>query len=209
MVVRAELSSAIMCGPDGIALDALLMAAVALRDNLPPIGFGERRELAIPIAKERGVYMASLGQWRAEAHERRHVHRRPPVLEAQSLGSPQLRRMVTTAGPNKAYRIPVSVAHAENDAIVWFALGDPVGVRELVALIGYVGKKRSVGLGRVTRWTVEDCEAWPGFPVLDMEGRPLRPLPLDWPGLGAHRVEPRVLEPPYWERWREQDAAVP
>jgi hypothetical protein len=44
--------------------------------------------------------------------------------------------------------------------------------------------------------------------VLSPEGRPLRALPLDWPGLGEHRVEYSVLEPPYWERWREEPCAV-
>ena len=92
--------------------------------------------------------------------------------------------------------------------MTWFALGDRNGVEALLTWVHYLGKKRSVGLGKVLAWHVVDVEPWPGFPVL-RDGAPLRALPLDWPGLGEHRRDFRVLAPPYWERWREEECAVP
>lgn len=190
------------------ALDALLMAAVALRDNLPPLGFGHRAEIEIPVAQERGVYLASIGQCEAEAHERRFVNKRFPVLEAQMLATPKLRRILTAGGLSKGYRIPSELVHLRDDTMTFYAVGDAEQVRDLLACIHYLGKRRGVGHGKIVRWEVEQIDAWEGFPVL-REGRPIRPLPLDWPGLGEHRREFRVPSPPYWERWREEEMAVP
>jgi len=190
------------------------MAAWATRENLPPISFrdGEDRAIpkdAVPIMRSGcgRIYLASEGLYEVEAHERRFLNRRFPTAEAQSLGGPSMKRINVSAGATKGYRIPMQQLHLKNDAMVWYAMGDVAGVRDLVTLVGYLGKKRSVGLGRVASWSVEAIEPWEGFPVLQ-EGRPLRSLPLDWPGLGEHRVEARVLTPPYFERWREQECAV-
>ena len=207
LVVKAHLRGALMLPQGPPALDALLMAAIAMRDNLPPLGFGERTEIAIPLVEARGVYLASVGQYEAETYERRFLNRKFPMAEAQMLGSSKVRAINIKAGPAKSYRIPTEMTHLRDDTMTWFATGAEVEVRELLAWITHLGKKRSVGLGRVDTWTVAPCETWPGFPVL-RDGRPLRPLPLDWPGLGEHRVEPRVLRPPYWERWREEACAV-
>ena len=206
IVVRATLRGAVM-SRHPVGFDALLMSAVALRDNLPPLGFGEAAVIQIPIAEERGIYLASTGICEAELYERRFLNRKFPMLEAQWLGAPKMRAINIKGGPSKSYRIPSEMAHMKDDQITFYAIGDAHAVRELLPLIGYIGKKRSVGLGKVERWDVETCEPWPGFPVL-RDGRPLRPLPLDWPGLGEHRVEHRVLSPPYWERWREEPCAV-
>lgn len=206
IVVRAKLSGAV-CLPMPVALDALLMAAVAMRDDLPPLGFRECVALEIPIAQERGIYLASEAQYEREVHERRWLSKRFPIAEAQSMGEAKLRRINMSAGQCKQYRIPMETIHLRDDEMTWFAMGNATAVHALLAWITHVGKKRSVGLGRVSRWTVDATEPWEGFPVL-RGGRPLRALPLDWPGLGGHRTEHRVLSPPYWERWREQECAV-
>lgn len=197
-----------------IALDALLMAAWSARENLAPLAFRDGETIGIPaeaIPLQRSacgrIYLASVGQYEMEAHERRHLNRRFPMLEAQSLGSDAVRRVNMSAGACKGYRIPMQMTHLRNDAMIWYALGNIDVVRDLVSLVQYLGKKRSVGLGRVASWTVGPCEPWEGFPVL-LEGRPMRALPRDWPGLGEHRIEQRVLAPPYWERWRAEACAV-
>lgn len=208
LVARARVSTGVMLPWHPPALDAMLMAAVATRDGLPPIWAGEAKPLPIPLATDRGIYLASVAQYTAECHSRRHINRKFPVLEAQSLGSKSLRSVNISGGPAKSYRMPTSVVHPVDDTLAWYAIGDVDEVLELLTWIEYVGKKRSVGLGRVEAWSVEPVEPWEGFPVL-RNGVPLRPLPLDWPGLGEHRVDRRVLTPPYWERWREEPCAVP
>ncbi len=185
-----------------ISFDALLMAAVALRDNLPPIGFGQRIDIAIPIAQERGIYLSSVSQQTVECHERRHINKRFPMAEAQMLGARKM-SINPKGGLSKGFRLPAEVSHMVGDIVTFYAVGDIEGVRELLQWVQYLGKRRGVGLGKVTRWDVAEHEAWPGFPVM-RDGKPMRPLPLDWPGIGEHRKEYRVLTPPYWEQHREE-----
>lgn len=214
LVIRATLSGAVMLPSHPLALDALLMAAWATRENLPPLSFRDGEQCAIPkdavplMQSECGrIYLCSDSQYEVEAHEKRYVNRRFPMAEAQALGAPSVKRINPSAGATKGHRVPTTTMHLQHDEMFWYAMGDACAVRDLIALVSHLGKKRSVGIGRVRSWTVDDVEPWEGFPVL-RDGRPMRSLPLDWPGLDSYRVEQRVLTPPYWERWREQECAV-
>lgn len=202
-----------VCLPNGpIALDALLASAVCTRDGLEPaLTASECTPIGIPVAMEPGgrFHLASVSHGAFEEREGRWVNRRFPVPEAQAMGDARLRRIQITAGACKSYRLPLEVQHLAGDVLRWWCLGDVDVIRQLLDLVGYVGKKRSVGLGRVVRWDVSECEAWDGFPVL-RDGYPLRPLPVDWPGLSvsAERAY-RVMTYPYWRRSMEELCAVP
>lgn len=194
-----------------IALDSLLMAAVALRDGLdPPANPLECRELAIPIEQRDGIFLASWGQYEVAAREVDWTNRRFPLPEAQDLGGPKLKRVQITAGPSKSYRLPRERLHLRDGRMVWWAIGDASEVRDLLAWILYLGKRRAVGLGRVSEWRVDACESWgDGFPVL-MGGQPTRSLPIDWPGLGDGAERAYVTPtPPYWDHARRVVCAVP
>ena len=198
---------------DPIALDALLMACVAVRDELPPLVCSDesRPTIDIPIAKSTcgRVYLASCAQvdsW--EAHDRRFVNRKFPLAEAQVLGSDQLKRIRISAGAQKSYRIPEMVAYPAGGEIRWYAVGHADEVAKLLTLLTHIGHRRAVGRGRVRSWSVGPCSAWDGFPVV-RDGGPLRTLPVDWPGLVDPQLGERVLSPPYWERWRREVCAVP
>ena len=211
--VRADLAGAICVPSTPVAFDALLGAALALRDGLPPpANARECVPLDIPIARSEcgRVYLASHGHCQVETREAEYTNRRFPIPEAQFFGVPKLRRIDIGAGSAKSYRIPRERSHLVDDAMTWWAIGDEVAIRELLTTrIGYLGKRRGVGLGKVARWTVESCETWPGFPVT-RDGYPLRSLPLDWPGLASdvERAE-QVLTPPYWDNSRREPCAVP
>lgn len=206
--VEARVSGAVSMRV-GVALDALLMAAVATRDDLPPIGVGEPRDIEIPIARRDGIYLASHGIADVEARERRFLTKRFPLAEAQAIGDPKMRVIKQSAGLTKNFRIPTETQHLRDDTVTWFAIGDAGQVRDLLAWVQYIGKKRSVGLGRVASWSVsEPSDTWEGFPVV-RDGRPLRNLPVDWPGLDEPRRGFAVLHPPYWEQWRAEECAVP
>lgn len=207
-----------LAGAAPAMLDGLLMWALSQELRLPSAqnqspeerAANERRLAeAMPLAREGGIWLASEAQWAKEAHEVRHINRRFPAAEAAALGSPKLKRVEMSTGLSKSYHIPVRQSHAVGDVVVWWALGDEERVQGLLAWVTHLGKKRAVGCGPIERWEVTVCESWPGFPVL-LEGRPLRPLPLNWPGLqeGAYREDLRVLAPPYWERHREEACAV-
>ena len=209
--VVAHLRGAIADKSKALMLDALLMHAAATRDGLPPPP--PIRDIEIPIARSAcgRVFLASQGISKDGEHEHRWKNRRAPILEMQLLGDAKLRRINLQGGPNRSYRIPLDTVHLEDDEIHWYAVGDESAVEALlVGWVGYLGHRRGVGLGKVAHWHVETmAEPWEGFPVM-RDGFPLRPLPLDWPGLdGGAEQALRCLAPPYWRRTSEELCAVP
>lgn len=189
-----------------IALDALIMAAVAIRDGMVPVDGVE--PIAIPVRHEGGIYLATTGEYEAEEHDRHWINRRFPLSEAQALGESKLRRINVSAGPTKSFRIPLEVCYLRDSRMRWWCVGDRDLICALLAIVTHLGKKRGVGKGEVTAWSVDECEPWEGFPLL-RDGRPLRPLPLTWPGVRDADRGYRVLTPPYWQRWREEECLVP
>ncbi len=210
--VRAHLRGA-LCVPDRpIMLDALLAAAVAVRDGLRP-ALTARDVVPIEIPVERSgcgrLHMASAGHCAVEETELRWVNRRYPIAEAQVMGGPKLRRINIAAQHTKSWRIPLATFHAVGDVVTWWCVGERATVIDLLALVGYIGKKRAVGMGRVERWEVEPCEAWPGFPVL-RDGLPLRPLPLDWADVRTEAEQAMsCVTFPFWRRHEEEPCWVP
>lgn len=213
LFVTARLRGSIALPNGPIMLDALLGAAMCIRDGRPPAMSADALvPLDIPIAKSPcgRVYLCSASEGIVEANEARFVNRRFPASEAQALGEPSFKRILLTGGPCKSYRLPLVLQHYEQDRLQWWAVGDEEQVRSLLELISYLGKRRAVGYGAVAEWRVETCSPWdPGFPVV-RNGEPTRPLPETWPGL-AQDVELayRVLMPPYWRRDAEELCAVP
>lgn len=194
-----------------LALDALLASQVALRDGLPvPRHADDCQPIEIPIQREpRGrFHLCSHGSFEWDRHALRYINRRAPIEQYQTLGNDRLRRVQITAGPNKSYRIPMETGHIVNDEMTWWCIGDAGAIRELLSRVLYLGKKRSVGLGRVSAWSVVACLTWPGFPVV-RNGKPLRPLPTDWPGLERPRCGYANLTYPYWAHEREELLAIP
>lgn len=207
--VMAQLQGQIAHPDKPIALDALVAYAVVLRDQIPFAStYEEMARVPIPIAEEPGgrFHLCSHSlQCVEEVDEQvRRINKRPPVAEAQAmgrrLGKGGFRSMQINAGPSKGYRMPIETGHLLDDQIGWLAMATDVAELEsLLRLITHLGRRRGVGLGRVVSWTVETLsDTWDGFPVLDGDGRPLRPLPPDWPGLGnGAQVRMRRLTWPY------------
>lgn len=202
--VRAYLHEGIV-DRNPLMLDALLQSVVAARERLlPPLGPAQIVDLPIPIDRERGIWLVSQAQYSVEAHETRHKHRRAPCQEFARLGSRKITRCAQNVGPDKSYRVPFVVKFLDGDTVLWHARGDAASVRDLLADVHYLGRYRGAGRGRVLRWEVEPAEEWEGAPVL-RDGFPLRPLPLDWPGVSADaRQGFRVLTPPYYQPEREE-----
>lgn len=212
--VRARLAGPVLRGgEDWPALDALLAWAVVRRDAIPvALTAAECIQVAIPVEREsdRRFYLASFGAAVVEAHRGRWTNRRFPVEEAQLVGSPKIRRIDVGAGACRTYRIPQEEVFLRDDAMAWWCVGDEAGVRALlVDHVGYLGRRRAVGGGRVAAWEVAPCVPWgEGFPVV-RDGLATRTLPLDWPGLTPdHPAGYRTLTYPYWDRAREEMRAV-
>lgn len=213
--VRAHVPQQVTLPSEGLMLDALLMAAVAIRDRLPPPSvarseYGSLPLLEIPLARSEcgRIYLCSQARPRLHEHETRYKNRRFPVWEAARFT--EMSRVDTGAGPQKSYRVPYATGFVVGGVIEWHAVGDLDGVRELLALITHVGRHRSVGQGVVERWEVELAPStWDGYPVV-RDGAPLRPLPWAWPGVRPERctIAYEALTPPYWDHGRRVQCLV-
>lgn len=211
LAVTARLSGGISMPGGGIALDALLAAAVAVRDGLPPASVAGVLPIEIPVQREPGgrFHLASWSVSAWEEHELRWLNRRFPLAEAQGLAAPSLRRIHIATGPCKSFRLPLETGHLVDDQLRWWCVGEDAAIRDLLGLVSHLGKRRAVGAGRVRDWTVAPCEPWgDGFPVV-RDGRALRPLPADWPGLVSPDVGYGCLTYPYWRRSDEEMCALP
>jgi hypothetical protein len=209
--IVAKLAGPLTLTDGMLRLDALLIWAEATRRGLPPLGFGPAQEIEIPVAMEPGgrFHLCSFACPRFDQHEPRYINRRFPIPEAQMLAEPKFKSIHINAGAQKSYRIPGEVSWCERDEIEWWCIGDADGIRELLTMVGYLGKRRGVGRGKVREWTVEPCEPWgDGFPIV-RDGKPMRALPLDWPELVEPSVAQSTLSYPYWRHWAEEECAVP
>lgn len=207
--VTAELAGRLSLPGGPLALDALLGWAVCAAEDAPPaLRPEDLRPVEIPVMRSAcgRFHLASFSLHAFDHYGIRWINRRFPIPEAQGMAAPSLRRIDVQSGPCKSYRIPIEAGHLEGDEMTWFAVGDAERVRTLIALVTHLGKRRAVGLGRVVRWSVEECESWgEGFPIVSPQGRALRTLPADWPGLSPETERGyRVLTMPYWQRENEE-----
>lgn len=191
-----------------IALDGLLAAVVARQRALPrPASPDELVPLEIPVQLEPGgrFHLASCGVPDGLlGHVTAHIHRPPVARQLEQFTT--LRQIDTGSEPNKQLRKPKIGALWRE--MRWWCIGDADAIRALLLDVRRLGHRRAHGRGEVTRWTVEPCATWDGFPVM-REGKPLRNLPLDWPGL----VEPVTawarITFPFWMRELDEPLAVP
>lgn len=209
--VRATIPGPVCLPNHPVALDALLAAAVCVRDGIAPaLTAREMVPIPIPVARSEcgRYYLASCASYEIEARDRAWTNRRPVVSELQAL-SPSTRRIQITAGANKGYRIPREHIYLVGSAMTWWCIGDGAEIGALLEHVRSIGKKRSVGLGAVTEWSVRQCEPWgDDFPVA-RDGAPLRNLPSDYPGLSEPDLAYTCLQPPYWLHERSELCAVP
>lgn len=200
--VRCKLrgSADIVTRSGAIHLDGLLAAAVARRDRLPPIlDLDDLVPIEIPVQRESGgrFHLCSMLMGSIERTRLRFVQRQFPVHKAGKMS--EMKSVHLGSGAQKNFRIPTEAQRIQDDEMRGWLIGDPDEVSTLLQLVTHVGKHRARGSGRVQDWTVESVdETWEGFPVL-ADGLPLRPLPLDYPGLSddAPREHARLTYP-YW-----------
>lgn len=207
LCVTAHLRGGITGAP---MLDGLLAFVVARRLGFVA-GFGDLQAVEIPVEREAAgrfhLCSAAVVSW--DGHERRFTNRRFPVPEAQLPGMTGMRRVNISAGACRSYRLPGDVSFAEEDAVRWYLVGDESAVADLLSEVTHLGKRRAVGRGAVARWDATPCEPWgDGFPVV-RDGKPMRPLPIDYPGLDAPDTGYSTLTYPYYQHTEERLCAVP
>jgi hypothetical protein len=189
-----------------IMLDGLLARVVADRLRSPrPTSTEECRRFDIPIELEPGgrFHLASEAHHDPAVFSRiEHIHKRAPVHELMVLGGEKIRRVDIKSGPDKGWRVPRSGEMFRE--IYWWCVGDALLIEDLLLGVTRIGARRRHGCGTVREWNVSPCEPWEGFPVL-RDGRPLRPLPLDYPETSPScRRAFRNLTYPYFMKERAE-----
>ena len=214
--ITATLYEGLVAGISGCGapfLDSMLTAVVAIRERLiPPSDPRETLPIEIPIAQSecRRVYLCSSGLLHVQSHDFRHKHKRAPCTEYARIGAAKITRVDQSAAEDKSYRVPYNYELVHNNTVEWWCFGDRELILEMLRDVHALGKFRGSGKGRIREWQVEICEPWgDGFPVL-RNGEPMRPLPLDYPGLkeGAF-IAYHTLRPPYYLRMLEEPCAMP
>ena len=231
LLVRADLACGIaQAAPWGIALDGLLAAELwadhkaerrdagdlvpGLQDVHEPV------DLPLPLAR----CATPDGQWHWAATCAYPIGRPdlPPdvqtwtartdsrALEQLTDGLPAV--LSDRQGRYRARRMPLLVTPCT--AVLWRAVGDPDGVRDLLAGITAIGKKRSSGHGHVLSWEVTaalDLTAWSAG-HLHPDGTLGRPTPDSC--LTGREVRhggrgTAGLRPPYMHPARQQTLRLP
>lgn len=209
--ITAKLDTPVSMPSGALQFDAVLAAAVAKRDNIPPAcTAAEMVPIDIPVQRsECGRFHLTTSSFQdAEIHHLRYTNRRMPVEQLQWMGDGKTKTVNLAAGAQKHFRVPMETMHVKGDRVQLWCVGDANEIRMLLTLVTHLGKRRAVGLGKVVSWTVEPCEPWPGFPCVSVEGDAMRNLPLDYPGLREFDVELTRVTYPYWLADRAE-CAVP
>lgn len=184
--------------------------ALSRHDPAPIYG-----EIPLPIKRENfGEYLipkCSYPIYQADYEWHEHYCRRFPTDRVDLFDQSQLTKINTTGGEFKSYRLPARARLINK--IVWFCEGTRKPLLKLVKGVPSLGKKRSMGYGKITRWEAERVDkdySW----YCDREGQLLlmRPLPKsdDLPEtLTGYRDDYGAVQSPYWHPDRQIERIVP
>lgn len=208
--VRAYVSQQLVLRSGTIALDAVLEWIIWNRGSSKPVsssGRGQRHpELHEVVLFQDQIALCSHAKPEMFEMERRYVNRRMPINLARHLCD-DVRRINMSVGAEKSYHIPYSTGFLKDGFVEWWLLGNPVHVASLLFKTRHIGARRGAGYGRVDRWEIAECSTWDGFPVV-RDGKPLRALPHDWPGVFDAAPTFATLTAPYWDLTKEEPAWV-
>jgi CRISPR type IV-associated protein Csf3 len=169
--VQAHLATGLaQAAPWGIALDGLLAAEVWAEQKAAARARGGEyvRAMSVPQPPDLDLPLARCSptdgpwHWAATcAHpdlgtDRIDVHTWTGRVDARALEdvASGLPRVVSARqGRYRARRMPLLVTPCR--LVTWRAVGDVTEVREILAGVGSIGKKRSSGEGQVLRWQVD------------------------------------------------------
>lgn len=210
IVITAELGTPIIHAEHPLThLDSILVFAAFITHPVESVHDGSEPPV-VPLPLElTWVSSAGLPLWactplaplESSTDSREYWHKRYPAHRAE-FGSRLNANL--TGGRWREYRMPVR-AHAVR-RLGALAIGNAPEVERLLSVITHIGKKGSMGYGRVLRWTVTESD----HTLDDVLMR--RPVPIAFfEGKQPRgRVElRRAWTPPYWYAPRWTDCVVP
>ncbi len=217
--VTAVLSSP-LCG-EAPMLDGVLEYEVAVLQGLAnrlrkDIPLPEESGLELPVARKTfggcAIYRCSSPIVDTRHEGREFVTKRLAVEHAGDLHPSQRLSVAVGNSTFKSYRLPLKVTRPSE--VVWFCHGHRQPIHKLLKRVTAIGRKRSVGYGRVSQWLVEEIDEDYSLFAMEPQGRPvlMRPLPLcsELPGdLLGWRQDFAGIRPPYWHPDRFAECVVP
>lgn len=226
LIVRAHLSSPLAGEPP--RLDSLLVDRLAVMSGLAhpkwmidrsrplPVDIDDR--VRIPLCRQQvgpwQIALASNAIYRSASGTDRHDYiNRKLAVEFADLLAPSRRLKIAVGNAEfKSYRLPLRARFLEGP-VVWFALGSRKSLLSALKHVHAIGKKTSIGYGRVIRWEVNRTDndlSWfapTEAGTLLMATLPFgKHLPSD---LIGYRRDYAGCCPPYWHPERYADVVVP
>lgn len=163
--------------------------------------------LDLPFKKTEDVYHTSVGQYDQAKLFKNTIYKRFTDKESFHLTKKQQNgRVKTNQGFFKDFMIDIPMILS--NSIVFYCNGDKKELKRLLSNLVAVGKKTSIGGGRVQNISIESTEEDYSF---FKDGEIMRPIPSSMripviPGLVFER---QPYKPPYWSKSNVRMCAVP
>ncbi len=99
---------------------------------------------------------------------------------------------------------PLIVTTAEK--IIWFVIGDPYGITELLDVVRQIGRGRAVGYGEIKTWRYYEIAKDKSF---FSGNKAMRKIPVEMVRGITSKIERCGYKPPYWDRSVYKPCYVP
>lgn len=216
--ITAVMQDGRLCSSDGwLFFDAILYHAWfaehfpdIYRGTLPQ---GEVGHIGLPLRRyDDGTHAASVGFYKQYGIQTEYWHKKPSAhnkLGEKYIDFGKRRGKVNvSSGEYKAYRMP-EVIRLVSD-ITFFAYGNKKKIEQLLKHMTHIGKKTSIGWGRVKKWVVEEFEE--DYTDISPYGL-ARPIPIKKATkdhkMNAHTIQRLACKPPYWNYKNVTECYVP
>ena len=154
--------------------------------------------LDLPIQRTNDLYHASIGIYNNPKLYRDTIYKRFTDKETYKLSKKQQKgRIKTNQGHFKDFMINIPILLTNK--ITFYCNGDKEEITRLLSHLSSIGKKTSIGSGRIRNVRVFDVEEDYSF---FKDNKIMRPIPatMDIPIIEGMRFEPQPYKPPYWDK---------
>lgn len=216
--ITAVMQDGRVCSSDGwLFLDAILYHAWfaknhpdIYRGTLPQCDIGH---IGLPLKRfNDGTHASSVGFYEQRGIQTEYWHKKPSAYGR--LGSEYIDfgnkrgKINVSSGEYKAYRMPEVIRIVSN--VTFYAFGTKSKIEDLLNYIHHIGKKSSIGWGRVKEWVVEEIEN--DYTSVSPYGL-ARPIPVNVANQeernAAYTIQRIAIKPPYWNHRNVKECYVP
>lgn len=154
--------------------------------------------LEIPLKKTDDIYHSSVGIYNEPKLYKDTIYKRFTDKETYKLTKKQQKgRIKTNQGHFKDFMIDIPILIT--DQITFYCNGDKKEITRLLKHLTSIGKKTSIGSGRIRKITVNEIDEDYSF---FRDEKVMRPIPASWdvPITNGMRFEQHTYKPPYWDK---------